>query len=214
MDESYYIKEVANAACVNSFLTSPAEGNLSEDLPDLIRTQEEPFSGPSVYGQYKVMGVGNIKTDESPLDGQGGDEVLGGYSYYFGYYFFELFKRLNWFQLSKEVINYFRFFQDTMAIQMFGFLLLPRWLKTRLWRKRVDWVNPEQYKKYFADGILDPRWAGKSLSDGQNNNDILFVRSSPLNMGRQERNEVEYRSQDTLPGLSFCRNGSELSFFR
>ena len=201
IDESDYIKEVTDAADLKSFLISPDESNLFEDLPDLIRTQEEPFTGPSVYGQYKVMELAHQNGMKVLLDGQGGDEVLGGYSYYFGFYFYELFKRLNWLQLSREVIHYYNYFRDTLPLQILVFLLLPRWVKTRSWKRRVNWVNPELYKKLFVNGALDPRWAGKSLGDGQSI--TISYSSIPHLLIWEDKNSMRWSVEARIPFLDY-----------
>ncbi|MDK2834566.1 MAG: hypothetical protein PWP63_1653 [Methanolobus sp.] len=38
-----------------SHAVTPEPSELMRDLEDLFMTQEEPFSGTSVYGQYRVM---------------------------------------------------------------------------------------------------------------------------------------------------------------
>lgn len=61
---------------------SPAE--LAADLEDLIATQGEPFGGTSIYAQYRVFRLAKERGMTVTLDGQGADEVLGGYNAYPG----------------------------------------------------------------------------------------------------------------------------------
>ncbi|MBM3176583.1 MAG: asparagine synthase (glutamine-hydrolyzing) [Bacteroidetes bacterium] len=53
--------------------------DLLKDLTDLIRTQGEPFSGTSIYAQYRIFKRAKEKGIKVTLDGQGADELLGGY---------------------------------------------------------------------------------------------------------------------------------------
>lgn len=55
---------------------------LSADLDDLIRTQGEPFCGTSIYAQYCVYKSARENGVTVTLDGQGADELLGGYNGY------------------------------------------------------------------------------------------------------------------------------------
>jgi len=71
------IKVKANA---NKVIVSSNE--LAEDLVDLIKTQGEPFSGTSIYAQYRIFKKAKEKGIIVSLDGQGADEMLAGY---FGY---------------------------------------------------------------------------------------------------------------------------------
>jgi asparagine synthase (glutamine-hydrolysing) len=61
---------------------SPAE--LAKDLEDLIATQGEPFGGTSIYAQYRVFKLAKECGMTVTLDGQGADELLGGYNAYPG----------------------------------------------------------------------------------------------------------------------------------
>ena len=52
---------------------------LLDDLDDLIRVQGEPFSGSTVYAQYRVFKLAREHGVTVTLDGQGADELLAGY---------------------------------------------------------------------------------------------------------------------------------------
>lgn len=58
--------------------------DLASDLDDLIRTQGEPFGGTSIYAQYRVFKLARDHGMTVTLDGQGADEMLGGYIGYPG----------------------------------------------------------------------------------------------------------------------------------
>ena len=57
---------------------------MAADLDRLVAVQDEPFISSSIYAQYRVMkeiGLAGVKV---VLDGQGADEMLGGYEFYLG----------------------------------------------------------------------------------------------------------------------------------
>jgi asparagine synthase (glutamine-hydrolysing) len=56
---------------------SPQE--LARDLDDMIRAQGEPFGSMSIYAQYRVYQLAKENGITVTLDGQGADEMLGGY---------------------------------------------------------------------------------------------------------------------------------------
>lgn len=58
--------------------------NFVDDLRSLIRVQEEPFTSTSIYAQYKLFSFVQSAGIKVMLDGQGADELLGGYSHYLG----------------------------------------------------------------------------------------------------------------------------------
>lgn len=55
------------------------------DLKDMIQKQGEPFGSTSIYAQYRVFQLAQVKGMKVTLDGQGADELLAGYSGYPGY---------------------------------------------------------------------------------------------------------------------------------
>jgi asparagine synthase (glutamine-hydrolysing) len=55
---------------------------MARDLDDMIVAQGEPFGSTSIYAQYRVFKLARDTGIKVTLDGQGADELLGGY---FGY---------------------------------------------------------------------------------------------------------------------------------
>lgn len=55
---------------------------LAQDIDDMIAAQGEPFGGTSIYAQYKVFKLARQNGITVTLDGQGADEMLGGYHGY------------------------------------------------------------------------------------------------------------------------------------
>ena len=68
-----------------------------EDIPDLVAKvmahQEEPFASASPLAQYKVYEEARRQGVTVLLDGQGADEVLGGYHKYYRWYWSELYRQ-------------------------------------------------------------------------------------------------------------------------
>jgi asparagine synthase (glutamine-hydrolysing) len=57
---------------------------LAHDLDDMILAQGEPFGSTSIYAQYRVFKAAREAGITVTLDGQGADELLGGYNGYPG----------------------------------------------------------------------------------------------------------------------------------
>jgi asparagine synthase (glutamine-hydrolysing) len=64
-------------AYVHKVVVTPQE--LAYDLDDMIRAQGEPFGSMSIYAQYRVYQLAKESGVTVTLDGQGADEMLGGY---------------------------------------------------------------------------------------------------------------------------------------
>jgi asparagine synthase (glutamine-hydrolysing) len=68
--------------------------------------QEEPFGGPSVFAQWEVMKLAKQQNVTVLLDGQGADESLAGYHYFFHTYLNEL--KRNHSSLYESELNAYR----------------------------------------------------------------------------------------------------------
>ena len=79
----------------SSFVTVPYRVTPSPDfltvLPRIVWHQEVPIPGPGIYPQWCVMGLAQGKV-KVLLDGQGPDELLGGYFYFYADHFADLIR--------------------------------------------------------------------------------------------------------------------------
>jgi len=78
-NESEHIAKVVNDMSIDDHYTIPTSEGLVEKLNHLIWTQDEPFQGTSIYAQYCVMESVKTSGVKVLLDGQGADELFGGY---------------------------------------------------------------------------------------------------------------------------------------
>ncbi len=80
LDESRYVDAVQAAAPgLHDHRVTPDARGLLEGLDALLWHQEEPVGSPSVWMQWEVMRRARQEGVTVLLDGQGGDELFGGY---------------------------------------------------------------------------------------------------------------------------------------
>ncbi len=65
-------------------------------LDEVVAAQEEPFSGPGVFAQWRLMKAIHDAGIKVVLDGQGGDELLCGYAKYFYFLIRDLIGEGRW----------------------------------------------------------------------------------------------------------------------
>ena len=79
-DEWRYASQVASGAGVERHhAVRPTLDELLADLERLVYDQEEPFGSTSIYAQWRVMAAARAAGITVMLDGQGADELFGGY---------------------------------------------------------------------------------------------------------------------------------------
>lgn len=78
-DEREYAQAVIDATRVDPAFVNPSPERLLKDLDRLLWHQEEPFVSTSIFAGWCVYGLAREQGVTVTLDGQGPDEMLGGY---------------------------------------------------------------------------------------------------------------------------------------
>lgn len=207
-DESEFIREVTEATHAESFFIYPSGADLAHDIDKLCKTQDEPFASTSMYAQnqvFKLVGQNQIKV---VLDGQGSDELLGGYHTFVDSYFEELIaagkfglfirelkafsrnQKKNWLKVgwSFWTKNYLAKF----AKAVFG-------VKDFANRPEYEIFEPEFLMKYrlpkFDSNIANP-FQAKSYN-------LLNHKMLPGYLRYEDRNSMAYSVESRLPFLDY-----------
>lgn len=85
-DEWEYAKEVVSDSRVVCHVVEPTAERFVKDLPEFMWYNELPVGSSSQYAQWCVFRLAKEHGVTVLLDGQGGDEMLGGYEQYFQHY--------------------------------------------------------------------------------------------------------------------------------
>jgi asparagine synthase (glutamine-hydrolysing) len=93
LDERPYVEDVVRQTRSKSHAVTFSCQQLIDQLPAIVEAQDEPFRSTSIAAQWFVMQEAQSARIKVMLDGQGGDEVLGGYDGYFGFLFGDLMLR-------------------------------------------------------------------------------------------------------------------------
>ncbi|HXE71698.1 MAG TPA: asparagine synthase (glutamine-hydrolyzing) [Candidatus Nitrosotenuis sp.] len=78
-DELEYARTVIETTGVRAHIVRPRPGEVLEDLERVVFHQEEPFGSTSIFAQWFVFKSVRQEGVVVMLDGQGADEILGGY---------------------------------------------------------------------------------------------------------------------------------------
>lgn len=92
-DEGYYMKLVTDKCkTVVPYEVWPGKEEMEEVIDKILYHQEEPFGSASIFAQWKVMELAKKSGVTVLLDGQGADEQLAGYLYYYDQYLSQLYQ--------------------------------------------------------------------------------------------------------------------------
>jgi asparagine synthase (glutamine-hydrolysing) len=84
IDESEYAELVARQSGIRLVYRSPTASPLLAAVLPVLRAQGEPYGNASTNAQHAVMAAAHDEGLKVLLDGQGADELLGGYLHYGG----------------------------------------------------------------------------------------------------------------------------------
>ncbi len=202
LDESYYAnKVIAHFTNINGHFTYPSHVDFWQDFDKLIWHQEQPFASSSIFAQWAVMKSAAERNVKVLLDGQGADEVLGGYSYFGGAYLWELMKNRQFKTFLKEAqalkqnrsINIYR------ELARAAFPFFPGLLKAGI-RKRAR-IGASMLNKDFYDtfkGSLNPQPEDSSFRERS----ISAIKGGLRDLLRYEdRNSMAFSIEARVPFL-------------
>ncbi|MGE5343009.1 MAG: asparagine synthase (glutamine-hydrolyzing) [Candidatus Omnitrophota bacterium] len=164
-DERGFIDEY-RSELTNMHFTYPSGHTLIDDLPRFIDCHSEPVASLGPYAQFKVMELASEHVTVT-LDGQGADEQLAGYHYFFASYFKELIKGLRLLTLVRELAAYGKNHHSAaLAVKYLAFYLSPSSLKKKLRITNViDRHFYDQFKLFsnLPADLYNPRNLNESL---------------------------------------------------
>ena len=175
-DESYYIEKTVQKLGVSSFTCTPSLEEFKKDKAQFLAHQEEPVVDESPYILYKVYELAKKNNIKVLLDGQGADEIFGGYHTYLFTYLNELKRRnrilyrdeMKMFKtlVNQGLINDYRFFRrQNLLATLFGEKLSD----VRKWKQKLDQFKTARIDKslYKAEhrNSFDRKYIFQSLDE-------------------------------------------------
>lgn len=79
VDETRYADIVSSAARAQSHAARPRPDDIMQEASQIVWHQDEPYGSTSIHAQWHVFAQARANGLKVMLDGQGADEILGGY---------------------------------------------------------------------------------------------------------------------------------------
>lgn len=129
IDESAYARRLAQGTRrLEQHFITPTASDFFEGFDSLIRSQERPFGSASIFAQQSVMRLASDNGIKVLLDGQGADEILGGYYPYAGAHLLSILKSGKIKAYQREIRALKKHFNSKMETAMLrsAFYTLPQ----------------------------------------------------------------------------------------
>ncbi|TNE59805.1 MAG: asparagine synthase (glutamine-hydrolyzing) [Bacteroidetes bacterium] len=199
-DESSFIN-LYQDQLTNMYKVQPDEHSLMQDIEDFIVAQFEPVPSTSTYAQYKVMELARQHVTVT-LDGQGADEELAGYHYFFGFHFKNLLRKGRLDTLASEMAQYYGKHRSLYGIKSFVFFLLPAFLRTRLRVMEKGYLHGDFFQANAggADTIAGDLYGSPTLQDALLNH---FEYKLEHLLKWEDRNSMWFSLEARVPFLDY-----------
>lgn len=206
-DESEFIYEYKNVLS-NMYYVTPNADSLMKDIYNFVKAHNEPVTSTSLYAQFKVMELAKSNV-VVVLDGQGADELLAGYHYFFGIYFRELLGKLKLFKLSSEMCKYVINHKEIYGLKTFLYFMLPSFLKTKARVMEKGFLSKDFQKKCADDNVIvDILYDSKNIYEALINH---FEYKLEHLLKWEDRNSMWFSLEARIPFLDYRLVESALS---
>ena len=202
IDESDFAKKaISGFKNIDAHFIYPNAKTYWEDFDKLIWHQDLPINSTSMFAQWEVMKLANQQHIKVLLDGQGADEILGGYYNFAGIYLIEKLKHLKISSFIKERTELQQKFSPNInnTIGKAGYYFLPEYLQKSIRsKKRVGMGSiSEKYQSELAN-LHVPARGGKSFKEQS----LLSVQYGLQDLLRYEdRNSMAFSIESRVPFL-------------
>jgi len=214
IDEREYALAVANNIKAKAHLVFPSAEDFWSDFERMAWHQDMPFNGLAYYAQWRVMRAAKDAGVKVLLDGQGGDEVFGGYAKFRYAYLASLLRSGRIFRFAREVGAMIRQGDSRYALNIKnGYRYLPKRARRLLnLDSTLQAAMKADWNRVVADSSSPAtRWwrnaAGGGNGDGAGTAmqriqiDDILVDTLPLLLRMEDRSSMAFSIEARVPLL-------------
>jgi asparagine synthase (glutamine-hydrolysing) len=214
IDEREYALAVANDIKAKAHLVFPSAEDFWSDFERMAWHQDMPFNGLAYYAQWRVMRAAREAGVKVLLDGQGGDEVFGGYAKFRYAYMASLLRSGRFFRFAREMGAMIRQGDSRYVLSIRnGYRYLPKSVRRLL---NIDSTLQAAMKADWNRVVADnsspaTRWwrnaAGGGNGDGAGTAmqriqiDDILVDTLPLLLRMEDRSSMAFSIEARVPLL-------------
>lgn len=208
-DERRYAEAVVAQTGVSLATVMPSPQGLFDALDAIAWQQDEPFGSTSAYAQWEVFRLAARSGVKVVLDGQGADEMLGGYPVFFGARLAGMVRAFDPLAALREIGSLRRVHGIPVAssVRHLAASLAPAWLLSgaRRWAGEdaaPAWLDLDRLGARpvhpFAAQESSPRKSMQALSRSQ-----LLDASLPTLLHLEDRNSMAHSIEARVPFLDY-----------
>lgn len=198
-NEKVYIDDVVKFNSLKPHFARPVVEDLIKNIDQIIHQQEEPFGSASIFANWSVYKKANEQKLKVLLNGQGADEVFA-YDYMAAFYFYELYRKLKWFKLLREIYLFSKKqLEAKFTLKLFAFLVVPSFLKNKLIKISDPLINSDFFNKNSKKSNFHKEFF-ESKSLNENVKQHLLMKLHHL-LREEDKNSMYFGVESRVPFL-------------
>jgi asparagine synthase (glutamine-hydrolysing) len=208
VDEERWSSLVAREADACRHAVRPRADELVRDLDRLVTMQGEPFASTSIYAQYRVFRLARENGVKVVLDGQGADEILGGYRSYLSARLASLLRAGRWVEAVRFLASAWKLPESEGARLLYrtGGSLLParvRRMARRLIGEELSpvWLDARWFRDRGVDAEAPAIDGGREFLRSQLLHSVRRT-SLPMLLRYEDRNAMAASVENRVPFLT------------
>jgi asparagine synthase (glutamine-hydrolysing) len=212
IDESHYVRKLKEKYDIIDHYTFPDPIKLWQEADKFLWHQEMPLQSTSPFAQWEVMNMAKECSIKVLLDGQGMDEILGGYSEFVGAYLLGLFtggRLLKAFKSIKDLKSNYKTSSISNELGRSIFQYLPQFLKTNIYSSRR--LAPSMINTKYRNLSREVKFE-RRISNSIRETSIMSINNNlPVLLRYEDRNSMAFSIESRVPYLDhrlveFCVN--------
>ncbi len=208
--EDKWATEVGRAARAVLHKTQSSAQGLVADLNRLVYIQDQPVGSTNMYAQYLVYRLARQKGIKVVLDGQGADELLGGYAHFYLHRVQTLIRQARFRDLLRFLTQASRVqpqFRGSRLLLRAAIGMLPTEIAGFVkglcgWESVPRWINSRWVRRQQVKDDTPYRNGRRSSSLKAALQCSLMLESLPMLLRWQDRNSMAHSVESRVPFLT------------
>jgi len=201
--EKAYINEMLKDPKFTPNFITPTSYELMNELHKIIRHQDEPFTGASIFSQWQIMKTAKSKGIKVLLTGQGSDEILAGYNKFYPFYYADMIRHCDMGGLLENMMKlgsgfgYNRWQALPEAVKVLASRAVPAGMKAG--KKRAAFLDENFCRQYGRRNAVRKQEFGGCLRQELYNS--ITVSPLPALLHFDDRNSMAHSVESRPPFL-------------
>jgi asparagine synthase (glutamine-hydrolysing) len=212
VDETPFIRSLKNLYDFSDYYTYPDLNRQWQEIDKFLLHQELPVQSTSMFAQWEVRKLAHENSVKVLLDGQGMDEIIGGYSEFIGSLLMGHLtngRLLKFVKALKDLKNNYRTSSVVTEFNRAMFYYLPEWMRYKTYSSQR--IGPRVISDDYAGTLKSIKFPIRITNSIRETSLIAIQNILPVLLRYEDRSSMAFSIESRVPYLDhriveFCVN--------